>query len=159
VLLIPEPVVTFAATGVASTAALAKLRSILPPHDQCVRIEDPLSDILDRVQTGAPPDNETRYFLSRIRAGEADDVASATAVNLIRRSLAAFQARSRSEEQSFEEKIVTLQLALAAEVESFDSDAMRVSAFTGMPARALQAAAAKLEALNGNLPASITEWC
>ncbi|HUD25535.1 MAG TPA: helicase-related protein, partial [Burkholderiaceae bacterium] len=159
VLLIPEPVVGFSALGLASAQSLEKLRSILPPNDQCVRIDDPLADLLDRIQAGAHAEPDVRYFMSRIRAGEPAEVANDVAVSLVQRSLAAFQARARHDEEVFAEKVVVLQLALAAEVESFDADAIRISAFTGMSAAALQAVSARLERELDNLPSTIAGWC
>ncbi len=159
VLLIPEPVVGFDAAGHASAQALGKLRSILPANDQCVRIDDPLADILDRIQAGMGADTDVRYFMSRIRAGEPEDTANEVAVSMVRRSLAAFQARARAEDEVFAEKVVVLQLALAAEVEAFDADAMRISAFTGMSASAIQAAGARLEHDLDGLPSTIVGWC
>ena len=151
--------VGFNATGKASTQALAKLRSILPANDQCVRIDDPLADLLDRIQGGESTQTDVRYFMSRLRAGEPEDAANEVALSLVRRSLAAFQARAREEEEVFAEKVVVLQLALAAEVDAFDADAMRISAFTGMSAAALQAAGVRLERDLGGLPSTVAGWC
>jgi hypothetical protein len=104
-------------------------------------------------------DTDVRYFMSRIRAGEPDDTANEVALSMVRRSLAAFQARARAEEEVFAEKVVVLQLALAAEVEALDADAMRISAFTGMSASAIQAAGARLEHDLDGLPSTIVGWC
>jgi ATP-dependent RNA helicase HelY len=158
VLLIPEPVVGFDARGRASSDAISKLRSILPASDQCVRIEDPLAWLLDQIQIGALESAEVRYVLSRLRAGEPAELASSAAITMVQKSLAAFQARARDEDQSFAAKTVALQAALAAEVETIDPDVTRIAAFTGLSTTAMQVAAARLERDLDVIPTTIVGW-
>jgi hypothetical protein len=158
VLLIPEPVVGFDARGRASDDAVSKLRSILPENDQCVRIEDPLAWLLDQIQIGTLENTEVRYVLSRLRAGEPAEFASSAAITMVQKSLAAFQAHARGEDQNFAMKTVALQAALAAEVETVDADVTRISAFTGLSTTGMQAAAARLERDLDVIPTTIVGW-
>lgn len=158
VLLIPEPVVGFDVQQHPDEEAFEKLRSILPASDQCVQIDDPLTELLDRVQVGEVTQPEVRYLLSRLRAGENEDVAQDAAVTMIQRSFAAYQAKRREAEAEFEGKVVALRAALADEADAADSQTMRVAAFTGMTVEPLSAAMARLERDLAALPASIVTW-
>lgn len=157
VLLIPEPVVGFGAHSAASPGAFEKLESILPANDQCLRIDDPLAELLDSIQLGNLAAQEVRYFLSRLRAGETDDTAVEAGLAMVRGSLAAFQARAREDAAGFAEKVQTLQAALDTEAEEFDAEATRISAFTGMSVAAIQSASARLEI--AGLPSTVDDWC
>lgn len=159
VVLVPEPVVGFRENGRATAEAFGRLKSILPETDQCVQVDDPLTEMLDRIQRGELADVEVRYFLSRLRAGEADDTAADAAVAMVNGSLAGFRARQRAEAIEFEEKIGFLKAALSAEAEAFDPDATRISAFTGMSVSAIQSAAERIERDIAALPSTIAEWC
>ena len=159
VLLIPEPVVGFGAHGAASPGAFEKLESILPPNDQCLRVDDPLAELLDSIQLGDLAAPEVRYFLSRLRAGETDEAAADAGLAMVRGSLAAFQARARADAAGFDQKVLSLQAALAAEAEEFDVEATRISAFTGMPVTAIQSASARLDVGIAGLPSTINDWC
>jgi ATP-dependent RNA helicase HelY len=157
VILIPDPVVGSDARG-RSVDAFAKLRSILPVNDQCVIIDDPLSQLLDQIQAGASGGAEVRYVLSRLRAGETDEMATTAALTMVGRSLAAFQAHARAEDEGFARKVAALEVALAATVEAFDPDVIRISDFTGMSAAAIQSAAARLARDLDALPITIVAW-
>jgi hypothetical protein len=87
VLLIPDPVAGFTAAGNSDTNAIGKLRSLLPPNDQCVPMDDPLTAVLDRIQAGNFDDATVRYFSSRVRAGEAADDAVDKAVVMVKNRL------------------------------------------------------------------------
>ena len=158
VLLIPEPVVGYLANGRATAAANQKLRSILPASDQCVQIDDPLTELLDKIQQGHTGGVEVRYVMSRLRAGEDDEQAVDAALQMMRKSLGAFRAAARAEEAAFEEKVLALQRALAMDADEASADAMRVSAFTGMPASAVQAIAERIDADLAALPVTVAAW-
>ena len=88
VLLIPEPVVQFDENSVPESEAFRMLKAVLPENDQCVKIDDPLTPLLDRIQAGDVSGADVRYLLSRLRAGEAEDTAIDKAVEMISRSFA-----------------------------------------------------------------------
>lgn len=68
VLLIPEPVVHFDANAVPENEAFKMLKAVLPQNDQCVKIDDPLTALLDSIQDRELSGAGVRYFLSRLRA-------------------------------------------------------------------------------------------
>jgi ATP-dependent RNA helicase HelY len=156
VLLVPEPVVGFTAAA-ASEEAFTALRSILPANDQCVRVDDPMNVMLDRIQIGGPLSAEDRYFLSRLKAGEPDDTAVDAGVEMVRRSLGGYRATLRH--QDFEAKLVALRTALVADAEDLSPGVARVAAFTGLSATALQALSVVLDAQIAALPSTVSEWC
>ena len=63
VLLIPEPVVSFLDAAPPNSQAVDKLRSLLPLNDQCVRVDDPLTELLDQIQVGDVDRPSVRYSL------------------------------------------------------------------------------------------------
>lgn len=159
VLLIPEPVVSFDADHeYADRNAFEKLRTILPASDQCVRIDDPLTPLLDQIQTGHREAVKVRYLLNRLQAGEGSEHAAAAASGIVRASLAAFQAQVRATEADFADKVSALEAALAENVADTHVDAVRISAFTGLPAQAVESMGERLcQDLDG-LPSTIGGW-
>lgn len=158
VLLIPEPVVSFDDDQQPSNEALGKLQSLLPPNDQCVRIDDPLTNLLDRIQAGEADQPSVRYLLSRLRAGEEDDKAQEVAIAMMSQSFAAYQAKASGNGVAFREKITALQSALEDYAGAADAHAMRVGAFTGMPSEPLEAAMARMNRNLAALPSTIVGW-
>lgn len=156
VLLVPEPVVGFTAAKI-SDGAFKALKSVLPANDQCVQIDDPMTSLLDEIQSDKPPSIELRYFLSRLKAGEPDDTAVDAAVEMVRNSLAGFRARLRGED--FDLKLGALRTALVAEADEVSLDVARVAAFTGLSAAGLQAVSVVLDAQIAALPSTVTAWC
>jgi ATP-dependent RNA helicase HelY len=126
VLLIPEPVVGFGPNERPSAAAIAKLQSILPDSDHCVRIDDPLTELFDRIQAGERDAPKVRYLLSRLRAGEEDAATEEIAVRMVARSFAAYQARANADEAAFAKKVAAVKVALAEDGEQNDRQAMRI---------------------------------
>jgi hypothetical protein len=159
VLLIPEPVVGFAQNGRPTAAAYQMLAAVFPSNDQCVQIEDPLTDLLDRIQLGEVSAAEVRYFLSRLRAGDGEEQETDRALTLMARSFAAFQARKANAAADFAEKLEALKVALAADGQNAQAATMKVAAFSGMQVEPLAALVARLEADNDNLPVTVVGWC
>lgn len=158
VLLIPEPVVEFSAESVPENEAFKMLRAVLPKNDQCVQIDDPLTTLLDSIQTGDLSGAGVSYFLSRLRAGEAEETAVEKAVEMISRSFAGFQAREAKEEAAFDEKLVSLKAALDGASSDTSAPVMQIAAFTGLAVEPLMAIAAKVEAELDQLPSTVRGW-
>jgi hypothetical protein len=156
VLLIPEPVIGIAPNGRPAHAAFAKLRSILPASDQCVAMEDPISTILDRIQVGDVEVPKVRYFLSKIRAGEAPEEAAELAIQTVQKSFAAFKARQRGAEAAFNQKVDSLKAILAADAQP-DSLAV-VAASTGFSDAPLKAMQDRIGDDLDAAPVSIVGW-
>ncbi len=158
VLLIPEPVVHFDANAIPENEAFNMLKAVLPQNDQCVKINDPLSALLDSIQDGQLLGAGVRYFLSRLRAGEPEDAAVDKAVEMIRRSFAGYQARQSMKEAAFETKLGALKTALDTTTVETSAPVMQVAAFTGLPVEPLAAIAAKVEAQIEALPSTVCGW-
>jgi len=158
VLLIPEPVVQFDANSVPESEAFKMLKAVLPENDQCVKIDDPLTPLLDRIQAGDVSGADVRYLLSRLRAGEAEDTAIDKAVEMISRSLAGYQAKQAKEDAAFEEKLGALKVALHTATEETSAPVMQIAAFTGLAVEPLTAIAAKVEAEIATLPSTVCGW-
>ena len=158
VLLIPEPVVAFSAAGLPTQEAFGMLEALLPLNDQCLDIDDPLTRLLDSISAGDLQDTDVRYFLSRLRSGEEDEVAIDRAVDMMGRSFAAFRARRAGENDELDAKLTALKDALDDEAAIAAGPVVKVAAFTGLAAEPLAAIAARIEANIDALPTTATEW-
>lgn len=159
VLLIPEPPVAFSTTNSPTDAAFDMLAKLLPSNDQCVRIDDPLTSLLDRIQTGNVDSPQVRYFLSRLRVGEDEQQDVERSVRIMRNSFAAYQARQSDNEAAFNSKIAMLRQALDDDVDRADEVVVRVASFSGMQVEPLAALATRIAADIDALPSSIVGWC
>lgn len=158
VLLIPEPVVQFDSNSVPEDEAFKMLKAVLPQNDQCVKIDDPLTPLLDSIQAGALSGAGVRYFLSRLRAGEGEATAIDSAVDMISRSFSGYQARQAKENSDFDKKLGALKTALVTATEDTSAPVMQIAAFTGLAVEPLAAIAAKVEADIDALPSTVCGW-
>jgi superfamily II DNA/RNA helicase len=158
VLLIPEPVVSFDDQSGPEEKAFKMLRAVLPPNDQCLTIDDPLTALLDHIQAGELAGAGVRYFLSRLRAGETEETAVDRAVEMISRSFAGYRARQALESAAFDVKLIALRTALDTATAEIAVPVMRVAAFTGLAVEPLAAIAAKVEAEIDALPTTVCGW-
>jgi ATP-dependent RNA helicase HelY len=151
VLLIPDPVAAFSQAAQPEPNALAKLASVLPPNDQCVLLEDPVTTLLDKIQNGDLDDVGVRYFVSRVRPAEGTPEAAAEALQIVQRSFGGFRARRAHQEQAFNQKIEALRGILAAEREIHPEMAV-IAASSGFSDGPLVAIEARLTANINALP-------
>jgi ATP-dependent RNA helicase HelY len=158
VLLIPEPVVHFHANSGPEDDAFKMLRAVLPQNDQCVKIDDPLTPLLDSIQAGELSGSGVRYLLSRLRAGEEEGMAVEKAVQMVSRSFYCYQATQAKENEVFEEKLEALKTALDTDTKEASAPIMQVAAFTGLAVEPLLAIAAKVEADINALPSTVCGW-
>jgi ATP-dependent RNA helicase HelY len=156
VLLIPDPVAGFTADGTPDARAINKLRSLLPLNDQCVPMEDPVTLILDRIQAGDLGDPSVRYFLSRVRAGEAPDDAVGKAAVMVQQSFAAFKARQAQQEVEFEQKVEALKTVLAENTAS--PEIATIAASAGLSKDPLLVVQAIFAANPAAIPTSVVGW-
>ena len=157
VLLIPDPVAAFSQAAQPEPNALAKLASVLPPNDQCVLLEDPVTALLDKIQQGDLNDVSVRYFVSRVRPAEGTAEAAAEALEIVQRSFSGFRARQAHQEQAFNQKIEALRGILAADREIHPEMAV-IAASSGFSDGPLVAIEARLTANINALPTSIVGW-
>ena len=132
VIMIPEPVAAFTEDGQAEDEALVKLATLLPPNDQCLVLEDPVINILDRIQVGDIADIDVSYFVSRIRPVEGTPEAREQALAQVRQSFAGFLARRASAESAFDQKIEALRAVLSAE-RPLHAEIAVIAAASGLP--------------------------
>jgi superfamily II DNA/RNA helicase len=93
VLVVPSKVVEFNDNANSINRHWMTLQSIFGQSDQCLDIEDPFKDLLDRIHMGTL-DGMSGYLLSRLPvAADGDDRLS----GLVRKSLAAFRAHRRGD--------------------------------------------------------------
>lgn len=114
--------------------------------------------LLDSILAGDLQHADVRYFMSRLRAGEEDDVAVDRAVDMMGRSFAAFRARRAGENAELEAKLTALKAALENEAAIAAGPVMKVAAFTGLAAEPLTAIVARIEADIDALPITATQW-
>lgn len=79
------------------------LQSIFSQSDQCLRIDDPITGLLDRIHLHAHEGNED-YFLARLPVGDGDS-ADEPAKVMIKRSFAAYKKRREGNEAWIESRI------------------------------------------------------
>lgn len=148
----------FDANSLSDNEAFKMLKAELPENDQCVKIDDPLTPLLDTIQAGDLSGAGVRYFLSRLRAGEAEETAVDKSVEMISRSFAGYQARQAKENAEFDLKLGTLKAALDTATEETSVPVMQIAAFTGLAVEPLAAIAAKVEAEIEALPLTVCGW-
>lgn len=121
------------------------LQSIFSQSDQCLKIDDPLTGLLDRIHMHAHEGNED-YFLSRLPVGEGD-ASDEPAKAMIRRSFAAYRKRQEGKAEWIESRINT---ALARRDELAPKQDLtwleRVAASAGLPYEIVASLAALIEA-------------
>jgi hypothetical protein len=157
VLLIPEPVASFDGLKPEDNA-FEMLRKVLPPNDQCVRIDDPLTTLVDAIQEGNVGDARVRYFLSRLRSGSEEATAIEDGLVMMQRSFAAYQARKMAEEKAFNTKLDRLRAALEGEATNTSAGVMKVAAFTGLAVEPLAFLAKRVQAEIESLPTTVVGW-
>lgn len=121
------------------------LQSIFSQSDQCLKIEDPITGLLDRIHLHAHEGNED-YFLTRLPVGEGDEP-DEPAKELIRRSFAAYRKREEGKADWIESRI---DAALARRNELAPKQDVtwleRVAASAGLPYEVAASLSALIEA-------------
>ncbi|TBZ35723.1 DEAD/DEAH box helicase [Rhizobium leguminosarum bv. viciae] len=145
VLVVPSKVVEFDEEKGLINAHWMTLQSIFSQSDQCLEIDDPTTVLLDRIQAGTWGDAMSTYFVSRLPPAD-EDGSDGTLRNVLNKSLAAFKARQRGDEQWIEDRISAVfsarnQIPVAAEDGWLD----RVSGLTGVGIESLRQIAAAFE--------------
>ncbi|WP_298089399.1 DEAD/DEAH box helicase [uncultured Sphingomonas sp.] len=120
------------------------LQGIFAQSDQCLTIDDPLTDLLDRIHMGTAGDNED-YLLARLPVGD-DEEPDALASTMLRRSFVAYRKRQAGQEAWIESRI---DAALARREELAPEEERtwleRVAAAAGIPYAVAESLAALVE--------------
>lgn len=158
VLLIPEPLISYAQNQSLRRDVVQKLRSILPEDDRCVAISDPLETVLDLISRNQVDNHDVRYTINRLSA--LSESGSETGRNLfdLRRSMAAYVASQRKEEKEFESKVEKL-LKRIPSAESVDANVLSLVTQSGLSAELLQDLEQLLRRLgSGSWPNTVRDW-
>jgi superfamily II DNA/RNA helicase len=109
------------------------LRGIFAQSDQCLKIDDPLTELLDRIHSGVGIGDNEEYLLSRLPAGSKDDP-DGPARAMLGRSFAAYRKRIEGQTKWIESRIDAA-LALKAEQtpEEDVPELANVAASAGLP--------------------------
>jgi hypothetical protein len=120
------------------------LQSIFSQSDQCLKIDDPITGLLDRIHMEAHEGNED-YFLARLPVGD-DDAPDEPAKTMLRRSFAAYRKRQDGKAAWIESRI---DAALQRRDELAPKQDLtwleRVAASAGLPYEVLASLAALVE--------------
>jgi hypothetical protein len=160
VILIPEPIIKFTPGAALSAQLKKKLTSVLPEDDRCVTIIDPLEVVLDRVMEGKLDDREVMYTVNRLAALTAADGGATSQDNLMSRSLGAFLARKRAEEEEeYLEKVEKLWAEAREAVEDGpEAVVVLLASQSGLPLDLLERLRVRLKEGVGALPTTIEGW-
>ncbi|WP_405423462.1 DEAD/DEAH box helicase [Pantoea stewartii] len=127
------------------------LQGVFSQSDQCLKIDDPLTGLLDRIHSGALEDNET-YFLARLPKGDGD-TSDDLAKSMINRSFAAYRMRQEGNNKWIESRITSAMLGRSRLSPKQEQTWLEgVAASCGLPYEILESLAQLLNrgAFNGN---------
>ncbi|MES0009294.1 DEAD/DEAH box helicase [Mesorhizobium sp. M0062] len=159
VILIPEPIIKFTPGSALSHQLKGKLTSVLPEDDRCVTITDPLEIVLDRVMDGELDDREVTYTVNRLAALTAAGGDTPSQDSLLSRSLGAFLAKRRNEEQAYLAKVDELWSEARDAVEHKPAAAVvKLASQSGLPLDLLEHLRGRLQEGIGALPTTIEKW-
>lgn len=160
VLLVPEPIITFADRRGLTPAVVAKLKSVLPEDDRCIVISDPLEIVLDRLMQGQRWDADVRYIVNRMAAlREADGVEEPAHLFDLKRSYGAFRARQRSLEDAYDGKVAALKAAITADAPGeVDNVTAALASQSGLSMHLLLRLKARIAGGMGSLPTTVADW-
>lgn len=158
VILIPEPVITYANANRLSRELQGALESVLPEDDRCIRVSDPLEFVLDRVMQGDLADRNVRYTINRLAALAAAD-GKATDSTFLVRSFAAFRARRREEEKAYMAKVQRLWTEALKVVDRHkEPSVLLLSSQSGLEPDHLDRLRQRLVDAAESLPVSVDGW-
>jgi hypothetical protein len=163
VLVVPSKVVHFDDQANQIHHHWTDLQAIFAQSDQCLDIDDPLGPLLDHIHLAAAAAGEIpRYLLSRLPIGDADDEAGpdAPARVLLGRSLAAYRARVRDDENWIDTRIEAAIAARRGDPNKAEvlTWADRLAAGTGVPVAAIQSLGEAIVALPPDPDATVLDW-
>lgn len=159
VILIPEPLIKFTSRKALNDQLKKKLSSVLPEDDRCVTITDPLEVVLDRLMEGELDDREVTYTINRLAALTATDADVIPPNNLMSRSLGAFLAGQRAEQEEYLEKVEELWEQTREAVEDNpETVVVLMASQSGLPLDLLERLKIRLLDGRGTLPVTIEGW-
>ncbi len=138
VLVIPSKVVHFNNQNSSIHNHWSDLKAIFSQSDQCLTIDDPLTPLLDEIHNHATDLSvAAKYLLQRLPIGDPKDDGGSDSVaqNLLNRSLAAYQARKKGEQDWIDTRIDAALNTRNADYEITETHtwADRLAAVVGVP--------------------------
>ncbi|POZ61028.1 DEAD/DEAH box helicase [Chromobacterium alticapitis] len=151
VLVVPSKIINIDGEKKNITSHWMTLQGIFSQSDQCLKIDDPLTALLDRIHSGLYEGNE-EYLLARLPIGDGESP-DEPAKSMIRRSFAAYRKRQEGKAAWIESRITS---ALARRAELAPKQELtwleRVAASAGLPYEIVASLASLVEtgAFSGN---------
>jgi ATP-dependent RNA helicase DOB1 len=121
------------------------LQGIFAQSDQCLTIDDPLTELLDRIQSGVGIGDNEEYLLARLPAGSADD-ADGPARVMLGRSFAAYRKRKAGQTKWIESRIDAALARRAEQVPLEETTWLsQVASSAGLPVEILASLAKQID--------------
>jgi hypothetical protein len=161
VLVVPSKVVHFNNEKSTIHTHWSELQAIFAQSDQCLEIDDPLRSLLDQIHGAVIPQSElATYLVRRLPVGTStDENSDAPARQLLGKSLAAYRARAKGDENWIGERIEAVLAARRADPEAASTLtwADRLAAAAGVPVAIVRSLGEFLsQAIDRN--ASVQAW-
>lgn len=162
VLLVPSKVIEFDDEGGKINSHWMDLQAIFEQADQCLVIDDPLTDVLDQIHNGVTKTGTPAYFLGKLPVSIGTD--DEPAVSVLNRSFAVFRAKAAGD-QAWVQSRVTAALAARTKVDLPEEGKWieQVGGATGLSVEILQqildlADKGKLDGTSTDVMAALLGW-
>ena len=138
-----------------------KLRSIFSQSDQCLDLDDPLTEVMDRIHDGRDETGDLeRYVVTRLVSEQAVDGEDDARSDLAR-SLAAYRKRQAGDVEWVQTRLAAAR-ALLAETDESDDEAgtlRKIAAKLGLPEGVLRDLRRALEENGPEEDGALADWC
>ena len=136
------------------------LREIFGQSDQCLVIDDPLTSILDRVQSGQNTKKIDQYTIIRLAQGEDQEARRDSLSRAIRLSLAAYKARKRNDEKWIDERVESSVRFYAEQSEDKEVDSLsqQIAASLGLSTDLVTRLISSLDSNQHRIAPTIPAW-
>lgn len=159
VLIVPSKVVHFSNGESRIHNHWSDLQSIFSQSDQCVDIDDPLTELLDRVHSNSTDETGlVNYFVARLPMA-ANDGSNEAGERVLSRSFAAFRARREGRGEWLATRIAASLAARGRMAQpNIEPWVERLASSSGAPAEFIQALGSVLSPINFPHPMGVIEW-
>jgi len=155
VILVPRDLLRFSGT-IPEANAQGVLKSIIPQDERCVPIIDPLEKILDHLQKGLQPDEDSIYLFYRLGLNQN----AGSVEGMLKRSLGYFMAAKAGEVANFEAAIS----AISKQIDKISRDIklpdwlIQLSIQSGIDPKILGSLYSSLAENLDHLPSTLSDW-
>jgi superfamily II DNA/RNA helicase len=161
VLIVPSKVVDFQSSTNQIHSHWSDLKAIFSQSDQCLKIDDPFTALLDQVHAATgPASSAARYLLSRLPQGNASDPGGpdASAADLLSRSFGGYRARLRGDAHWIESRTASAIHLRNADPHITNSWIDQIAAASGIPTRILTKLTQHMLNTASSMPATTSAW-